>query len=141
MKLSGYRRINSNGYYISVFISIPSYSLFKPITFLVDTGCELTTINHSDARDFGIDEIAGNLLKGTGLGGTVNAVPLYGCSFCFVTDNFEIQWEPLNKVLVSKPVVTWENYDTVMSVPSLLGMDVLQNYTISFPNNRVILEK
>ena len=52
-----------------------------------------------------------------------------------------MHWEPLRTVLVSKPAKIRENYDTIMSLPSLLGMDVLQNYTISFPNNRVVLEK
>jgi hypothetical protein len=38
---------------------------------------------------------------------------------------------------VSKLPLTSDNH----KVPSLLGMDVLQHYTISFPDNRVLLEK
>jgi hypothetical protein len=141
MNLDGYRKINCNAYYISTYILIPSYSLLKPITFLVDTGCEITTISYSDALDFRIDNITGESMKGKAVGGVVDNVPLYNCALYCVTTNLQSYWEALNIVLVSKPDITWENWDAIKSVPSLLGMDFLQHYKISFPNNRVVLEK
>ncbi len=48
MKLYGYR-LSFNSYYIPVNIFIPQFKILKPITFLMDTGCEITTINYSDA--------------------------------------------------------------------------------------------
>jgi hypothetical protein len=45
--------------------------------------------------------------------------------------------ETVKVIHVSKLPLTSDNH----KVPSLLGMDVLQHYTISFPDNRVLLEK
>ena len=143
MKLYGYRSLYSNSYYIPANISIPSFNIFKPITFLMDTGCEITTINYSDARNFNIHSITGEVLKSKGIGGIrVNNVPLYGCAVYYFLNNYtSIHFETLNIIHVSKPDISPQNYDVIMSLPSLLGMDFLQRYKICFERNQVILEK
>ncbi len=142
MKLYGYR-LSSNSYYIPVNIFIPQFKILKPITFLMDTGCEITTINYSDAFNLKIHNITGDIIKSRGIGSiSVDNVSLSQCSIYYYLNNYtSFHSEQLNVIHVSKPVITKSNYDAIMSLPSLLGMDFLQRYKICFENTQVILEK
>jgi hypothetical protein len=147
MKLYGSRLLGTNSYYIPVNISIPSQGILGPVTFLMDTGCEITTINYGDARYLNIHNISGKLVRSRGIGGvTVNNVQLYGCAVYYfplpVLNNYtSVHFENLNVIHVSKPTITQENYDAIMALPSLLGMDFLRRYKICFEGNQVTLEK
>lgn len=143
MRLYGSRPAHSNSYYTPANVYISGLNISKPITFLMDTGCEITTINYGDARSLNIHNIVGQVTKSRGIGGVrVDNVPLHNCGVYFFLNNYtSIHFEILQIILVSKPIITSENYDAIMGLPSLLGMDFLQRYKMSFRNNQVILEK
>jgi hypothetical protein len=64
----------------------------------------------------------------------VDNVPLYDCSVHFFLNKYtSIHFERLKFIYVSKPNITSENYDAIMSF--------LQRYKISFRDNYMILEK
>jgi hypothetical protein len=52
-----------------------------------------------------------------------------------------MHFEILNPIHIAKPRVNMQNYETVMRVPSLLGMDFLERYKIYFEGSRAILKK
>jgi hypothetical protein len=109
----------------------------------MDTGSEITTISYSDARNLNILNVGGTPVKSIGIGGiNVDNIPLYNCAIFFFLDNYmSIHIERLKIIHISKPIITLENYDAIMRLPSLLGMDFLQRYRMSYKNNQVILEK
>jgi hypothetical protein len=73
-------------------------------------------------------------ITATGLG---QYALLHDCTLEFLTSMEQRHPETVKVVHVSKLPLTSDN----RKVPSLLGMDVLQRYKISFPDNRVVLEK
>jgi hypothetical protein len=46
-----------------------------------------------------------------------------------------------DQIHVSRPEIKEENWQDIMSVPSLLGMDFLERYKIIFVDSQIILEK
>jgi hypothetical protein len=62
---------------------------------------------------------------------------LHDCTLQFLTSMEHRHREIVKVIHVSRLPLTSDNY----KVPSLLGMDVLQHYKISFPDNHVLLEK
>lgn len=141
MQISGSRGSKSNLYFIDLNICIPKFDLLKPITFLIDTGSEITTINYGDALILGIHDVTGNPIISTGIDGApVDNIPIENCAIYYYLEN-SIYWEFLKVIHVSKPVITTKNEDAIMGMPSLLGMDFLQRYKICFEKHSVILEK
>ena len=49
--------------------------------------------------------------------------------------------EYINTIYVSKPSLNTNNYNLIMEIPNLLGMDILQRYKIYYDNKHVYLEK
>jgi hypothetical protein len=62
-----------------------------------------------------------------------DAVSLYNCILHFYTTDFLFYNQPFNVINVLK--------NAPLNTPSLLGMDFLQNYKISFTGNGVVLER
>jgi hypothetical protein len=107
------------------------------ILLVVDTGTAITTINEFDARQMKIDY--SKLTKNQdslGIGGSAESYIADSCHLYFGEGIESVDVEPvkfLRQINVGK--ADQERY------PSLLGMDVLRNYKISFTESKVILEK
>jgi predicted aspartyl protease len=107
------------------------------ILLVVDTGTAITTINEFDARQMKIDY--SKLTKNQdslGIGGPAQSYIAESCHLYFGEGIESVEVKPvkfLRQINVEK--ADQERY------PSLLGMDVLRNYKISFSESKVILEK
>jgi hypothetical protein len=107
------------------------------ILLVVDTGTAITTINEFDTRQMKIDY---SKLKrkqdSLGIGGSAESYIADSCHLYFGEGIESVDVKPvkfLRQLNVDK--ADQERY------PSLLGMDVLVNYRISFTESKVILEK
>ena len=133
MKIFGLPLGDSGLYCIATNIFTP-FCEPKIIPLVVDTGTSHTTLNPKGAYDLGITTTVMDMLStegaitATGLG---HYALLHDCTLEFLTSMEQRHSETVKVIHVS------DNH----KVPSLLGMDVLQHYTISFPDNRVLLEK
>jgi predicted aspartyl protease len=145
MELYGYRSKNSRCYFVPLNIHIPQFNISKPVRFLIDTGCEITTINPIDsvynlgfyAQIVDKESTAGSL---TAAGVRVDNVVLNDCTLYYYEGHL-IHYEKLEKIHVSRPEIKEENWQRIMSVPSLLGMDFLEGFKIRFDGSQVILER
>jgi hypothetical protein len=84
----------------------------------------------------------------TASGELLNNAVLLNSIIGFQIDNQSAHLEGLNKIHISRPIIV--NMNTIegkqrfisqMSVPSLLGLDVLRRYNLSHNQYNVILEK
>jgi predicted aspartyl protease len=109
----------------------------KDILLVVDTGTAITTINEFDARQMKIDY--SKLTKrqdSMGIGGLSESYTADSCHLYFGEGIESVDVKPvkfLRQLNVQNP--GQELY------PSLLGMDVLRNYKISFTDSKAVLEK
>jgi len=109
----------------------------RDILLVVDTGTAITTINEFDAREMKIDY--SRLTKNQdslGIGGSAES---------YIADSSHLYFGERIESIDVKPVkflrqINVEKADQER-YPSLLGMDVLRNYKISFTESKVILEK
>lgn len=107
------------------------------ILLVVDTGTAITTINEFDARQMRIDysKLTRNQ-DSLGIGGSAQSYLAESCHLYFGEGIDSVDVKPvkfLRQIYVEK--ADQERY------PSLLGMDVLRNYKISFTDSKVVLEK
>ena len=104
---------------------------------VVDTGTSISTINEFDAREMKIDY---SKLKrnqdSLGIGGQAESY-LADSSHLYFGEGIEsVDVQPVRFLRQSSvEIAVQERY------PSLLGMDVLKNYKISFTDSKVILER
>lgn len=109
----------------------------KDILMVIDTGTAITTINEFDARGMKVDysKLTKNQ-NSLGIGGQAESYLAESCHLYFGEGIESVDVKPV-KFLKQSNVekADQERY------PSLLGMDVLRNYKISFTESRVILEK
>ena len=109
----------------------------RDILLVVDTGTAITTINEFDAREMKMDY--SKLTKNQdslGIGGSAESYTADSCHLYFGEGIESVDVKPvkfLRQINVEK--ADQERY------PSLLGMDVLRNYKISFRDSKLILEK
>jgi len=139
MKIFGLPLGESGLYYIATNIFTP-FCEPKIIPLVIDTGTSHTTLNPKGAYDLGITSAVIDILSTEGAitaTGTGQYALLHDCILEFLTSTEQTYPETVKVIHVSKLPLTSDNH----KVPSLLGMDVLQHYKISFPDNRVLLEK
>ena len=111
--------------------------IIRDILLVVDTGTAITTINEFDARAMKIDY--SKLTKNQdslGIGGSAESYLADSCHLYFGEGIESVDVKPvkfLRQLNVEK--VDQARY------PSLLGMDILRNYKISFTDSKVILER
>jgi predicted aspartyl protease len=109
----------------------------KDILMVVDTGTAITTINEFDARGMNVDySRLARIQNSLGIGGQAEAYLAESCHLYFGEGIESVDIKPV-KFLRQGGVekASQEMY------PSLLGMDVLKNYEISFTESTVILKK
>ena len=123
--------------FITVKFICDELEINKDILLVVDTGTTITTINEFDARQMKIDyaKLQRNP-DSLGIGGRVESYLANSCHLYFGEGIESVDVMPV-KFLRQTHI---ENADQER-YPSLLGMDVLKDYKISFPDGKVILEK
>jgi len=122
----------------------PSLRSSALIRFVVDTGASMTSIGMIDSIRNGINIF--NFEKSdiiiSGIGGNLEAYILPDCDLMFLTnDNNEdnVHIEELDRIqMFHEPNIYKDGY---IEVPSVLGIDILEKFKISFENDTVILEK
>ncbi len=129
--------------FVSAYLIASNNAINASIRFYVDTGASHTSIADRDAERIGIDY--SKLRKApwqiNGVGGTAEAYLLPECILIFNLDN-TILAERLDTIIVLKHnPKTPEEMQSVMEVPSLLGVDILKRYNVHFTNTSVILER
>ena len=111
--------------------------VIKDILLVVDTGTAITTINEFDARQMKIDY--SRLRKNQdslGIGGKVESYLADSCHLYFGEGIESVDVKPVKFLRqIGVEQADQERY------PSLLGMDVLRNYKITFSESKVFLEK
>jgi predicted aspartyl protease len=111
--------------------------VIRDILLVVDTGTAITTINEFDAREMKVDysKLTKNQ-QSLGIGGSAESFIADSCHLYFGEGIESVDVKPVKFLRQSNvDKADQERY------PSLLGMDVLRNYRISFTESKVILEK
>ena len=133
------------GYVNAVVMSRPN-RIYSPIRFCVDTGCSVTIISRLDALRIGLDY--GNnrsLQKSDQL--TINGVRAF---IPYILPRVEILFNSEGTsileyvgnihVMPPSPATTSRANDETNQI-SLLGVDVIKKFTISFSQDNIILSK
>lgn len=136
------------GYCISAKIFFIELGKEQQILFKIDSGCDITTISFIDSLmlNLNYDELQ-NIETLTAGGELANSIIINNCALGFIVNNESIHFEILNNIHISRPVLNPANINynkklgLHLSLPSLLGLDVLRRYKVSYFNNVVYLEK
>ncbi len=129
-----------------VIASVKSSILSKsvPVGFIVDTGSSKTIITDVDARrlDVNYAELEPSTEPYYGIGGTdVQSFSLPNCRLSFTDKMGRKHPEDLENVIVLQhKLETERDKETLGKFPSLLGLDILRKYKITFTNFNVTLE-
>ncbi len=142
MIISG-KRGKGNLFYVYTNIISPSLDKNALIRFVVDTGASITGIGMIDSirNDINIFNFEKSDAIASGVGGNLESYILPDCKIMFLTeDGNDIgHTEELDFIqLFHEPRIFEDGY---IPVPSLLGIDILDTFKISFKNDDVILEK
>ena len=124
------------------------------IDFVVDTGSTLTIISVKDAirlKLLSIDEKSFELKSNFDLYkekvqttmGSMDLLKLDDVILSFFFDNDKCYFaEYFDAIYIAKPTIRNEgDYKIIMTIPSVLGIDILRNYKIEFSNDMVMLER
>ena len=109
----------------------------RDILLVVDTGTAITTINEFDARQMNVDYSKLTRYQNSlGIGGSAESYLADSCHLYFGEGIESVDIKPVKFLRQSNiATVDQERY------PSLLGMDVLKKYKISFSESKVVLER
>jgi hypothetical protein len=147
-KIVGDIGIGGLGYINAILISRPN-RICSPIRFCVDTGCSVTIISHLDALRMGLDYSNNKSLQKSDQQ-TINGVRAFipyilpGAEILFHSEGTSIL-EYVGSIHVMPPPppppTTTNRANDESNQLSLLGVDVLKKFTISFSQNNIILGK
>jgi hypothetical protein len=143
-KIVGDIGIGGLGYINAILMSRPN-RIYSPIRFCVDTGCSVTIISHLDALRIGLDYSNNKNLQISDQQ-TINGVRAFipymlsGAEILFNSEGISIL-EYVGNIHVMPPPPTTTNRANESNQISLLGVDVLKKFTISFSQNNIILDK
>jgi predicted aspartyl protease len=149
----GFKEKSSNLYYIEAMIRNKNIDN-TIIDFVVDTGSTLTIISVKDAiklKLLSIDEKSFELKSNFDLYkekvqttmGSMDLLKLDDVILSFFFDNDKCYFaEFFDAIYIAKPTIRNEgDYKIIMTIPSVLGIDILRNYKIEFSNDMVMLER
>jgi hypothetical protein len=142
-KIVGDIGIGRLGYINAIVMSRPN-RIYSPMRFCVDTGCSVTIISHLDALRIGLEYSNNKSLQKSDqqtISGVRAFIPyiLSDAEILFNSEGTSIL-EHVGNIHVMPP--TTSNMASGESNQiSLLGVDVLKNFTISFSQNNIILGK
>jgi hypothetical protein len=149
----GFREKNSSLYYIEAIIQNKNIDN-TIIEFVVDTGSTLTIISVKDAiklKLLSVKQESFELISNFDLYmekvqttmGSMDLLKLDDVIFSFFFDDDKCYFaEYFEAIYIAKPIIrNEEDYKIIMTIPSVLGIDILRNYKISFSNDVVMLER
>lgn len=129
-------------FYVLAYLQSDRFNINEIVKLVVDTGSRFTLINSRDAQRIKVnyDELQ-PYEQVHGLGASLdtcklkdNTLILRGHDPGFITEHLEF-------IPVAKPPPL-PQHEYVLNAPSMLGLDILKKYTISFPSyNRILLER
>jgi hypothetical protein len=144
-KIVGDIGIGGLGYVNAILMSRPN-RIYSPIRFCVDTGCSVTIISHLDALRIGLDYSNNKSLQKSDQQ-TINGVRAFipyilaGAEILFNSEGNSILECVGNIHVMPPPPTTTSRANDGSNQISLLGVDVLKKFTISFSQNNIILGK
>ena len=134
--------------YINAIVMSRHNRVYSPIRFCVDTGCSVTIISRLDALRIGLDYSNNRSLQKSDQQ-TINGVRAFipymlpGAEILFNSEGTFIV-EYVGNIHVMPPLPPTTNTNRVNDESnqiSLLGVDVLKKFTISFSQDNIILSK
>ena len=132
--------------YINAIVMSRHNRIYSPIRFCVDTGCSVTIISHLDALRIGLDYSNNKILQKS-YQQTINGVRAFipyilsGAEILFNSEGTSILEYVGNIHVMPPPATTTSRANDESNQISLLGVDVLKKFTISFSQNNIILGK
>ena len=136
--------IGGLGYVNAILMSRPN-RIYSPIRFCVDTGCSVTIISHLDALRIGLDYSNNKSLQKSDQQ-TINGVRAFvpyilpDAEILFNSEGTSIlEYVGNIHVMPPPPPATISRANDESNQISLLGVDVLKKFTISFSQNNIIL--
>ena len=142
-KIVGDIGIGGLGYINAILMSRPN-RIYSPIRFCVDTGCSVTIISHLDALRIGLDYSNNKSLQKSDQQ-TINGVRAFipyilsGAEILFNSEGTSILEYVGNIHVMPPPPTTTSRANDESNQISLLGVDVLKKFTISFSQDNIIL--
>jgi hypothetical protein len=142
-KIVGDIGIGGLGYINAILMSRPN-RIYSPIRFCVDTGCSVTIISHLDALRIGLDYSDNKSLQKSDQQ-TINGVRAFvpyilpDAEILFNSEGTSILEYVGNIHVMPPPPATISRANDESNQISLLGVDVLKKFTISFSQNNIIL--
>jgi hypothetical protein len=142
-KILGDIGIGGLGYINAILMSRPN-RIYSPIRSCVDTGCSVSIISHLDALRIGLDYSNNRSMQKSDQQ-TINGVRAF---ILYVLPDAEIlfgsEWNSMleyvrNMHVMPPPTTTTNRASNESNQISLLGVDVLKKFTISFSQNNIIL--
>lgn len=131
--------------FVNIYFMCSNPPIHDPIRFYVDTGASRTSIADRDVARLGLNyaQLEEAQIPVIGIG--CKAVKSYVLRdvllvFRISGSTYHIERLPLVTVLKHEPQNA-EERRIVDQLPSLLGVDILKNYTVRFTAKRVVLEK
>jgi len=144
LQLKGNLDFDNELFIIPASLSSTNLKKSVPIEFIVDTGASRTIINDKDVRRLQInyDDLESSRDEYFGVGGTdLTSYEILDCRLLFTDDDENTRFEDLEYVVVNQHHFKSEDEEKkMMSLYSLLGLDVLKKYNIRFSNYTVFLE-
>jgi hypothetical protein len=143
--------IGGLGYVNAIVISRPN-RIYSPIRFCVDTGCSVTIISHLDALRIGLNYNSLQKSDQKSLNGLGDYIPyiLPTTEILFTFEGTSLL-EYVGDIHIMPPRSRLNNNNnnsgsssqmSLLGIQiSLLGIDVLKKFTISFSQNNIILGK
>jgi hypothetical protein len=132
--------------YVNAIIMSKSNRIYSPIRFCVDTGCSVTIISHLDGLRIGLDYSNNKSLQKSDQQ-TINGVRAFipyilpGVEILFNSEGTSILEYVGNIHVMPPPPITISMANDESNQISLLGVDLLKKFTISFSHNNIILDK
>jgi hypothetical protein len=143
-KIVGDIGIGGLGYINAILMNRPN-RIYSPIRFCVDTGCSVTIISHLDALRIGLD-YSNNIRLQKSDHPTINGVRAFipymlpDAEILFGSEGTSILEYVGNIHVMPPPPATTSRANDESNQISLLGVDVLKKFTISFSQNNIILD-
>jgi hypothetical protein len=138
MIIRGYRKNDTPLYLLPMRIYMPEINKSMPISFLIDTGSDTTIICGAYAFSLDLTNLSPrtNLSSVSANAGTSDLIPLYNCRLDY---EFEPKYsKTLDLIGILRP--SSGDIRDVIESENILGMDFLEDFTISFKNDIATLE-
>jgi hypothetical protein len=124
--------------FLDILLEIPALGIKRKISFLIDTGSPVTILSERDARKLKLEyknlsSANGNIM---GLGGFSETYVLKKPTLHFLGREGMLKVR-LNDLYVSRNIVA--DREVINQIPSLLGRDVLKDFTLTFNEKRKIV--